>query len=228
MARKPKRTLDDIEAHLETGQDCLAQSYAELKGVSIEEAEKDIAEMSRSDDNDKLAQVYSRIAEALEDAGAVITKEILEDYIPGVVLDLAVDLDVIDHPEPGDCWIGPYFMVTQEFKEAFLEALPIDWFTKTPDWIHPTPNQIIDKFLCEKEWVLSDFIRALMTDADLRNGISWQDSKQRKWFDFIMAEPQFAVPQRVTAQRREIARYIGENSEKYHSLDPVRLTWRSR
>ena len=182
--------------------------------------------MLASDEADMLAQIYTRIAEALQDADADITEEILKDYIPGVVLDLAVDLDLIDHPEPGPVWIGPYFMVTEKFRDGFLEKLPIAYLAKI-DWAEPTPTYIYKSFLREVRLTLNETeILKLMIGRERIAGLLQQDRKgndeaavirdssERKFLDTLIKKAPF-MPNRIRDHHKKLAAIIRQRSKRW-------------
>jgi hypothetical protein len=135
-------------------------------------------DFDNSDVADHLWMAYLQIEQIYIDAGGTITKEILTEYIPGQVHELAVDCGWL--PDPGiaedeeeDCvWLGTYWIVSREYYTAFMAALPIR--DDVDGIIAPcelTPQMLILHFKVLSQWTDEDVVEQLLLRSSDGKGI---------------------------------------------------------
>jgi hypothetical protein len=130
--------------------------------------------------------VYFRLAEVFLDAGGELTEETVKDYLPGQVFNLALECDLMPEPEApagdgvqlGDC------EVTKEYRDAFLDDLPLEMFASRPtsaEGVALSPKQLMDLFknLSNDYWTLERIAEKIGCDPQtlsrIRNGTRGQE-----------------------------------------------------
>jgi hypothetical protein len=130
--------------------------------------------------------VYFRLAEVFLDAGGELSEEIVKGYLPGQVLNLAVECDWMPEPDApdddgvqlGDC------KVSKEYRDAFLNSLPLEMFVNRPansKGVALSPKQLMDLFkkLSNDYWTLERVAEKIGCDPQtlsrIRNGTRGQE-----------------------------------------------------
>jgi hypothetical protein len=187
--------------------------------------------------------LYWQLIDTLDDAGGTLTEDIARNDLPGRVLDIAVTCGLLPDPEPGPVFLGDFFIVTQEYFDAFLDNLPIELWDQELPWVTPTPREIFDGFLEEMKWNQIELIEQMVPktmrgrpDLQLaKKSEAYGDTAVARGLKRILHQPRVLMTrQRPGMYHEDLARLIRQKATEknldkpYRNLQSIELTWRDQ
>jgi hypothetical protein len=197
-----------------------------------------------------LPHLYMKLAQAYVDGGGELNPYIIEEYVPGLIFEMAefcrwisnssyrisntLSPNAVQDPvskgwyDPDKGMVGNW-LVNKTFETEFFKLLEpaivavreVAESTATRTWHTPTPAKRVEEFLEEQAWTKARLIGKM---ADKLPAMQDKLQAAKKNLAVITKEPE--EPNRLKDYHFVLRDVMSENSPSCASLEPLDLVWR--